>query len=167
MDFDDISLDEFDKLKQDWGICEPTSRYRHRDDCLLHSMHCGSFNFSFRLYWDDGAEDWLIRFPLPGKSMILDEKVCREALLMQYVANNTSIPVPRVIAYGAASENPTGLGSFLIMTWIEGKKMSDLLRKEGDACQRKNTQSDHRPADLANHLWTNGGNSARALGSRL
>lgn len=32
--------------------------------------------------------------------MILDEKVQREATLMQYIAKNTSIPVPRVIAHG-------------------------------------------------------------------
>lgn len=93
-------------------------------------MRCGSFNFSWRLHWEDWSEDWLIRFPLAGKSMVLDEKVQCEAALMQYIAKNTSIPVPRVVAYGKASENPTGLGPFIIMTWVEGKKMSDVLRKE-------------------------------------
>lgn len=61
--------------------------------------------------------------------MILDEKIQREATLMQYIAKNTSIPVPRVIAHGRACDNPTGLGPFIIMTWVEGKKMSDVLRK--------------------------------------
>ncbi|GIK03864.1 hypothetical protein Aspvir_007939 [Aspergillus viridinutans] len=93
-------------------------------------MHSGSFNFSLRLHWEDGGEDWLIRFPLPGKSMFPDEKVHREAVLMEFIGSRTQIPVPRVIAYGAAHENPTGLGPFIIMTWIEGRKMSEILRKD-------------------------------------
>ncbi|RAQ50875.1 hypothetical protein AFGD_003458 [Aspergillus flavus] len=138
MDFDDINLDTVDNLRQEWiklaskssaGICELANRYRQRDDCKLCSMHCGSFNFSFRLNWDDEGEDWLIRFPLPGKSMFLDEKVRREAVLMKYIARETKIPVPRVIAYRMGDENPTGLGPYIIMTWIDGKKMSDVLRQ--------------------------------------
>jgi hypothetical protein len=62
--------------------------------------------------------------------MFLDEKVRREALLMEFICSRTQIPVPRVIAYGAAHENPTGLGPFIIMTWIEGRKMSEILRKD-------------------------------------
>ncbi|GFF40787.1 LOW QUALITY PROTEIN: hypothetical protein IFM46972_06330 [Aspergillus udagawae] len=136
MDFDDIQLRQFDVLKQDWirlcstsskGICDLANRYRKRNDCLLRSMHSGSFNFSLRLHWEDGGEDWLIRFPLPGKSMFLDEKVHRGRT---HGIHRTQIPVPRVIAYGAAHENPTGLGPFVIMTWIEGRKMSEILRKD-------------------------------------
>lgn len=72
MDFDDISLDKFEELKAEWvklgsssaeGICALANRYRGRDDCWFRSMHCGSFNFSWRLHWDDEGDDWLIRFP--------------------------------------------------------------------------------------------------------
>ncbi|GFF54980.1 hypothetical protein IFM51744_08511 [Aspergillus udagawae] len=49
---------------------------------------------------------------------------------MEFIGSRTQIPVPRVIAYGAAHENPTGLGPFVIMTWIEGRKMSKILRKD-------------------------------------
>jgi aminoglycoside phosphotransferase (APT) family kinase protein len=93
-------------------------------------MHRGSFNFSIRLHWEDGKEDWLIRFPIPGKSMFLDQKVYREAVLMKHIAEETNIPVPKIICYGRASENPTGLGPFIIMTWVEGKKLSDVLKEE-------------------------------------
>ncbi|GAA88089.1 phosphotransferase enzyme family protein [Aspergillus luchuensis IFO 4308] len=137
MDFDDIALNHFDGLKKEWvelcsrsarGICGLANKYRNRDGCLLRSMHSGSFNFSLRLHWEDDGDDWLIRFPLPGKSMFPEEKVRGEAILMTYIADNTTIPVPRVIASGTADENPTGLGPFIIMTWIEGRKMSELLR---------------------------------------
>ncbi|RAK77626.1 phosphotransferase family protein [Aspergillus fijiensis CBS 313.89] len=139
MDFDDIKLAALDNRRHEWiklasksgaGICQLANRYRQRDDCMLRSMHCGSFNFSFRLNWDDQDEDWLIRFPLPGKSMFLDEKVRGEAFVMKYIARETTIPVPRVITYGTSDENPTGLGPFIMMTWIDGKKMSDILRQD-------------------------------------
>jgi aminoglycoside phosphotransferase (APT) family kinase protein len=84
-------------------------------------MYFGYFNFSLRPHWDDGGEDWLIRFPLPGKFMFLDDKVCREAILMKFISENKQIPVPRVVRYGKAKDNPSGLGPFLIMAWIEGK----------------------------------------------
>lgn len=38
---------------------------------------------------------------------------------MRYIAANTTIPVPHVYHYGTAAENPTGLGSFIIMDYIE------------------------------------------------
>lgn len=38
---------------------------------------------------------------------------------MRYVAANTTIPVPRIYHYGSAAENPTGLGPFIIMDYIE------------------------------------------------
>jgi aminoglycoside phosphotransferase (APT) family kinase protein len=38
---------------------------------------------------------------------------------MRYIAKNTSIPVPHVYHYGSAAENPTGLGPFIIMDYIE------------------------------------------------
>ncbi|RAL11725.1 phosphotransferase family protein [Aspergillus homomorphus CBS 101889] len=141
MDFDDISLATFDELQREWfkqcsrsgsGICALADRYRQRDDCFLRSMHRGSFNFSIRLHWEDEEDDWLIRFPIPGKSMFSDDKVYREAVLMNYIAKETNIPIPKVICYGKAADNPTGLGPFIIMTWVEGKKMSDVLREQNN-----------------------------------
>ncbi|KAJ5573576.1 uncharacterized protein N7459_008003 [Penicillium hispanicum] len=159
MDLDDICLGNFDKLKADWvklcstssaGICELASRYRQRDDCYLRSMHSGSFNFSLRLHWDDEDEDWLIRFPLPGKSMVLDEKIAQEASIMRYISEHTSIPIPRVIAHGTSEENPTGLGPFIIMNWIEGTKMSDILKKDGMPVKQEVLDPDLDPQILRN-----------------
>lgn len=141
MDFDDLRLAHFDHIQNDWAkLCsssgaavgELADRYRNRDDCLLLSMHCGSFNLSFRCHWDDGGEDWLARFPIPGNSMFPEEKVYREAVLMDYIARETTIPVPKVICHGKAADNPTGLGPFIIMTWADGKEMSDVLREKND-----------------------------------
>ncbi|EEP78376.1 predicted protein [Uncinocarpus reesii 1704] len=56
-----------------------------------------------------------------------EEKLRGEVAVMNLVRQNTSIPVPEVIAYGTAAENPTGLGPFIIMTWVEGTRMKELL----------------------------------------
>lgn len=135
MELDDISLAAYRKQTLQYaeairyeGVFELANKYRKRDGCNLRSRHVGSFNFSIRLYWDDEGEDWLIRFPIPGKSMFLDDKVLNEVALMKYIAENTNIPMPRVIAYGKAEDNPTGLGPFIIMTWVEGMPMSKILR---------------------------------------
>lgn len=98
-------------------------------ECYVLSRHRGSFNFSLRLHWQDGGRDWLIRFPIPGKVLFPDEKVQNEVVLMEFIRRNTSIPVPEIIGYGTAEENPTGLGPFIIMTWIEGVRMKDLLQE--------------------------------------
>lgn len=65
--------------------------------------------------------------------MFLEEKIYNEVALMKYIAANTQIPVPRVVGYGKAEDNPTGLGPFVIMTWVEGKPMSEILRREKES----------------------------------
>lgn len=48
---------------------------------------------------------------------------------MRHIAAQTTIPVPHVYHYGTAAENPTGLGPFIIMDYIEHhQNMSRALR---------------------------------------
>jgi hypothetical protein len=54
-----------------------------------------------------------------GTNPFAEEKIRYEAETMRYVAAHTTIPVPRVYRYGTAAENPTGLGPFIIMDWVE------------------------------------------------
>jgi aminoglycoside phosphotransferase (APT) family kinase protein len=48
-----------------------------------------------------------------------EEKIRYEVATMRFVAANTSIPVPKVYHYGTAAENPSGLGPFIIMEYID------------------------------------------------
>ena len=48
-----------------------------------------------------------------------DEKIRYEVAAMRYVAANTTIPVPHVYHYATAADNPTGLGPFIIMDYVE------------------------------------------------
>lgn len=58
----------------------------------------GSFNMSFRFSFGDGRPDVLIRFPKPGHTATAyrDGKVVNEVQIMEYLRQNTDIPIPRV-----------------------------------------------------------------------
>lgn len=136
---DKTSKAERERLMQEWAnlfdrslleIRTLLGKYRNNPHGRLISKQCGSFNFSVRAHWDDGGPDWLIRFPIPGKAIFGEEKFQNEVALMRFIRQNTSIPVPEVIAHGTAPENPTGLGPFMIITWIDGTRMKELIGKK-------------------------------------
>ena len=140
--FDERFDAERDALAKEWGplvcdavpaLCALAGKYRGGVDATYVSFHHGTFNLCFRLHWDDGEEDWLIRFPIPGKAFFTEEMVHNEVALMEYLHKNTSVPVPKVIAHGTADENPAGVGPFIIMTWIDGVRMVDLIRDKNTA----------------------------------
>ena len=88
---------------------------------------CGSFNWSCRIRFNDGLQ-WVVRFAVPGKVMNGDEKMRREVITMQFIKTKTTIPVPSVIAWGCTSDNPLGLGPYIIMDFIEGQHLDQILR---------------------------------------
>jgi hypothetical protein len=73
---------------------------------------------------------WMIRFPRVGMVCddYTDEKVAMEVTALSLIYNRTNIPVPRVQAWGPATSNPLGLGPFIIMDFINGVSLSDLLK---------------------------------------
>ncbi|EAS30015.1 uncharacterized protein CIMG_08761 [Coccidioides immitis RS] len=138
MEFDHSLDREREDLVEEWtkllNTCRTSIRsladeHRGEPGCLLISQHWGSNNVGVRLHWEDGREDWLIRFCIPTRCNLSEGKVVAEVDTLKLLAEKTEIPVPKVIAYGRASENPTGLGAFIIMTWVEGTRMSDLIGK--------------------------------------
>ncbi|KUL81894.1 hypothetical protein ZTR_09526 [Talaromyces verruculosus] len=91
----------------------------------------GSFNFSFRFSFDDGGPDAIIRFPKPGHTATAyrDEKVANEVQVMEYLRQNTNIPIPRVHSWGLIAESPHQLGPFIIMDYVEGVLLSTILKQ--------------------------------------
>jgi Phosphotransferase enzyme family len=65
--------------------------------------------------------------------MFPEEKLRNEVAIMQFVQQNTNIPVPTVIAYGTGTDNPTGLGPFIIMTFVEGRTLSEIMKAKTTA----------------------------------
>lgn len=91
----------------------------------------GSFNFSFRYRFSDGGPDAIIRFPKPGHTAtaLRDEKVANEIQAMEFLRQNTTIPIPHVHCWGLTKESPHEFGPFIIMDYVEGEKLSTLLKK--------------------------------------
>ncbi|KAI5462891.1 hypothetical protein BGZ63DRAFT_379977 [Mariannaea sp. PMI_226] len=82
---------------------------------------------------DDGnnPQSVFIRFPLPGRtySPWAAEKVKNEVFVLEYLREHTTIPVPRVHSWGSAEESPRQLGPFILMDYMEGVCLDDLLKK--------------------------------------
>ncbi|GKZ25558.1 hypothetical protein AbraIFM66951_001330 [Aspergillus brasiliensis] len=91
----------------------------------------GSFNFSFRFSFSDGRPDALTRFPKPGDTATAyrDEKVVNEVQIMEYLRQNTELPIPRIHNWGLLAESPHHLGPFIIMDYVNGTLLSTLVRQ--------------------------------------
>lgn len=72
----------------------------------------------------------MVRFPRVGKICddYADEKVAIEVTALDLIRNRTTIPVPRVQAWGATTANPLGQGPFIVMDFVNGTSLSDLHR---------------------------------------
>ena len=81
----------------------------------------GCFNLCQKLYADDG-EAYMLRFPLVSgvSSDHADEKVAMEIEAIDLIREKTTIPVPKIYAWGLAKANPFGLGPFMLMEFIPG-----------------------------------------------
>ncbi|KAI1134810.1 hypothetical protein F5Y05DRAFT_397476 [Hypoxylon sp. FL0543] len=91
----------------------------------------GSFNASVGVRNGETNERVLIRFPFPGKvyGPWRDEKIKNEVMVIKYLSEHTSIPVPRVYDWGLTEESPQQLGAFMIEEFMEGENLGDLLKK--------------------------------------
>ncbi|KAJ5934562.1 hypothetical protein N7466_004109 [Penicillium verhagenii] len=90
----------------------------------------GSFNLSFHFSFSDERPDVIIRFPKPGHTATAyrDEKVVNEVRIMEYLRQNTDIPIPRVHSWGLIAESPQQLGPFIIMDYVNGTLLSTILK---------------------------------------
>ncbi|KAI1775666.1 hypothetical protein F4818DRAFT_414569 [Hypoxylon cercidicola] len=91
----------------------------------------GSFNLSLAVRNDETNQRVVIRFPFPGKvyEPWRDEKVKNEVMVIKYISEHTSIPVPRVHHWGPTEESPQQLGPFMIEDFMEGENLGDVLKK--------------------------------------
>ncbi|KAH7396192.1 phosphotransferase enzyme family protein-like protein [Pyrenochaeta sp. MPI-SDFR-AT-0127] len=93
----------------------------------------GSFNFCLQIMYNDGTPDAIIRFPGPGHTTFRDEKIWNEVQVIQFLQENTTIPIPRLISWGLTEDSPRHLGPFMISDFVEGVHLSDVLRDPMDA----------------------------------
>lgn len=141
MDFDEITYARNEATKAAWlhhmasiggNILKLASKYCNDQPCYAEGIRGGAFNYCIRVGFDkeEGVEaQWLMRFPIPGRVMHPEAKVRHEVAVMRYLYEKTSIPVPKIIAWGTAEENIfEGVGPFIIMEFVEGKPLYEVMR---------------------------------------
>ncbi|RSL38412.1 hypothetical protein CEP53_014892 [Fusarium sp. AF-6] len=96
----------------------------------------GSFNFSLRFKFSDGP-DAIIRFPKPGHTAtsLRDEKVSNEIQVMEYLSQNTTIPIPHIYSWGLTADSPQQFGPFIIMDYVEGTLLATILKQPTESGQ--------------------------------
>ncbi|RYC59717.1 hypothetical protein CHU98_g6504 [Xylaria longipes] len=112
---DDLAWEENDKETDTWerslhkmelyrAIVNFIQKYRPGEAVELHRQIRGGYNIFYGLEHKDGSS---AAMRIPSKAM------------MRCIAAKTTIPVPKIYHFGTAAENPTGLGPFIIMDYIE------------------------------------------------
>jgi hypothetical protein len=114
-------------------LCTWVSSFHHLYlPCQLahKEIYHGSYNAGLKFTFDDGIT-WLLRFPRVGKvhDSCMDEKVAMEVAVINLIREKSTIPVPKIYAWGIGAENTLGLGPFIIMEFIQnGVSLNDLLK---------------------------------------
>lgn len=97
--------------------------------CKVTQRIPGGFNYCFKLEFDDGVQ-WILRFPVPGCTMYPHQKVQDEVAVMDLLNSQTNIPLPEVIACGEAKIGSTKLGPYIVMEFVQGSSLDDLILTE-------------------------------------
>jgi hypothetical protein len=124
-------VDKVNETYKTGHLCQWVSSF-HPDGlpCQLEgTFHYGAFNAGMKMVFRDGTA-WMVRFPRMGNvnDRYADEKVAMEVKALSLIREATSIPVPKVQAWGLAAGNPLRLGPFIIMDFIDGMSLSDILK---------------------------------------
>lgn len=139
--FDEIAQDDGDNECRAWlqrviaSKAEIATFVAHRRGGggrgLFDGYLKGSFNLCICVKFDNGEQRAIIRFPKPGHTATAfrDEKVANEVRFMDFLSQNTTIPVPRVISWGLTEESPGQLGPFIIMEYVDGTRLSTILKQ--------------------------------------
>ncbi len=117
-------------LESKYEIVKFVARCRKGGDAerIVH-YYGGSFNVCIHIRFKDAGPDAIIRFAKPGLTAFRDEKVEKEVQVMKFLSKHTKIPVPRLISWGSTADSPRQLGPYIIMDYVEGSHLSDVLKK--------------------------------------
>lgn len=92
----------------------------------------GSFNFCLRVSSRNTQPDAIIRSPGPGHTTLRDEKVVNEVHIINFLHEQTEIPIPRLLSWGLTEDSPRSFGPFMISDFVEGVHLSDVLKDPAD-----------------------------------
>ncbi|RDW67225.1 phosphotransferase family protein [Aspergillus mulundensis] len=127
----ELWVDKVNETYRTGRLCQWVSTFHpNKLPCQLDgTFHHGAFNAGMKMVFSDSTA-WMVRFPRAGMvcDNCADEKVAMEVTALNLIHDRTTIPVPKVQAWGSAATNPLGLGPFIMMDFIDGVSLSDILR---------------------------------------
>ncbi|PYH75858.1 kinase-like protein [Aspergillus uvarum CBS 121591] len=134
MDFDHLAEERSNLIFQVWLqnllrnspeelAGKVASRHRAGTPVKAAPLANGAFNVCYRVTYDDGHRV-VVRFTALGRIVARSEKVEDEVAIMQYVAQHTRVPVPKVLGSGKCV-----VGPYIVMDYVEGKPLSGHLRE--------------------------------------
>jgi len=98
------------------------TQHRSGRATAAYEWYHGNFNACYKVEFEDGFHA-IVRFAALGKAIFRSEKVLNESFVMEYLAERTSIPVPRVLGKGISWAGP-----YIVMSFIEGPLLETLLQ---------------------------------------
>ncbi|KAI0886893.1 phosphotransferase enzyme family protein [Annulohypoxylon maeteangense] len=133
-------VDKINKAHETSQLCPWVSTFHpKRLTCKLEGgFYHGSFNAG------------MVRFPRVGKvhNEYIDEKTAMEVRALSLIRERTTIPIPKVQAWGYAAENPLGLGAFIMMDFVNGVCLNDLLIETDKADPTRLLREDISDGDI-------------------
>jgi aminoglycoside phosphotransferase (APT) family kinase protein len=120
-------IESYDLENNDSAIKKMISALYHAEPCFVIKRFSGSYNLCFQIRFEGGREDMLLRFPIHGVVMNPQKKVEDEALVMRFIKEKTEIPIPNYYTHGIASGEFDGLGPFILIEFIPGQRLDELL----------------------------------------
>ncbi|GAD91975.1 conserved hypothetical protein [Paecilomyces variotii No. 5] len=123
-------VDKINETHATGRLCPWVSTFHPKKlPCQLEgTFYHGSFNAGVKMVFSDGTA-WMVRFARVGmvSDDYADEKVAMEVTTLRLLRDKTTIPVPKVQAWGSAASNSLGLGPFIIMDFIDGVSLDDIF----------------------------------------
>lgn len=110
---------------------------------LNNSMNCsvlspplvGSYHILFCIKFGDGVQ-WILKVPARGHRDQFDESDAKaltsEALTMQLIKRETTIPIPEVYSFNASTHNDLGC-PFILMEYIEAVQLYEIWFDESSS----------------------------------
>jgi aminoglycoside phosphotransferase (APT) family kinase protein len=116
----------------------------------LQKSVSGGLNCCYKLRFDEDGKEWLLCFPMPGSCMNPTLKVKNETAVMRFIKEKTPIPVPELIASGFAEGSFSQLGPYILIEWVNGTVLSDLVLDPDDANWRLRQDLDK---SISQHIY--------------
>ncbi|PGH05240.1 hypothetical protein AJ79_06851 [Helicocarpus griseus UAMH5409] len=117
-------------------VCDLASSF-HPDKipCRIFSDWIeGSYNVCFPVVFNQDersmeGEKWMVRIPLLPRLAFPEEKMRGEIATMKYIAEKTTIPIPRLYGYSVRNDSILGL-PFMLVEYIEGKTLFNTVLQD-------------------------------------